>query len=327
MSLRPLVLFAVAALALAACPSRSPQPQDAVSAQPSPAPMPDTYFGSITCQGCHTPAYDGWAKSWMARSVRTPVTAETELIASSVLCGGMPFEYVLGGRITLRYVQKKDDTHHIFLPCEYSTVTKQVQPFRLSDWQTFPFEEKCAACHMTNYRPDEGTATEPGVGCESCHGPASRHGLDFKTAGGQIRFKTLTAVQEGMICGSCHLQGGTSKFSARRYPEHYTPGDDLFEKYTFSWADLPGHGGAVTTTTAGDPVDVHQKLLVKLNLDGASLLRCTSCHTVHTGPDAGQHVKHKELAREDFCFQCHTAAPDGKLLLKEYKVQCPVCEF
>lgn len=284
--------------------------------------MPDMYFGSISCQGCHTPQYVTWSTTWMARTVRLPVTAETDLIANSILCGGMPVDYVLGGRINYRFLQKRGEGH-VFLPCEYSTLSKQVEPFRLSDWQTFPFEEKCAFCHTTNYKADEKTWTEVGVGCESCHGPGSRHGADFKTAGGMIRFAQITPLQEGMICGSCHLQGGTSKFSARRFPEKYTPGDDLFAGYTFSWADLPGHAGAVTTTTAGDPIDVHQKLLVKLELDGKSNLRCTSCHTVHTG----KHDKHKDVAREDFCFQCHTAAPDGKLLLKEYKVQCPICEF
>ena len=322
MSLRPLVWFLGAWIGLTACPSRTPPMPTEVTAQPAPAPTADVYYGSAACQGCHKKQYESWAKTWMARTLRTPVTAETDLIASSILCGGMHVDLVLGGRVDYRFVQKRDHGY-VFLPCQWSTIDKKVQPFHVSDWQTFPFGEKCAACHTTNYRPDSGEWTEHGVGCESCHGPSSRHGAGFTNAGGMIRFAQLKPLQEGMICGSCHLQGGTSKFSARRYPEHYTPGDDLFKVYTFSWDSLPGHAGAATTTTSGDPVDVHQKLLVKLELDGKTSLHCTSCHAVH----AATHVKHQALPREEFCFQCHTAAPDGKLLLKEYKVQCPVCEF
>lgn len=249
----------------------------------------------------------------MARSVRPATPDDTKRIENSILCGGMHADYVLGGRITLRYLQKRGDGH-VFLPCEYDLRTKKVAPFHLDDWQTFSFDEKCAACHTTEFDPNTLHWKEGGVGCESCHGPGSRHG-NYTSAGGMVRYARLSPVEEGMICGSCHLQGGHSTKSARRYPEGYVPGMDLFKIYRFDWSTLP-------TTAPTDPVDVHQKVLLKLELDGATALRCTSCHDVH----GRSSEKHKTLSQQEFCFQCHRMQ-DGRFELRDYQVQCPVCEF
>lgn len=233
----------------------------------------------------------------------------------------MKVDYVLGGRLTLRYLQNRD-TGLVFLPCEWDNVGKAVKPFHPADWKTFPFGEKCAACHTTGFVPETGTWHEVGVGCESCHGPGSRHG-DYVSAGGMVKFKELTAVQEGMICSSCHLQGGFSKVSDRRYPENYKPGTDLFSVYRFPWETLaPAVNAATSTTAPVDPIDLHQKILMKLELDGQSKLRCTSCHDVH----AATHKKHEALPKQAFCSQCH-ATEGGKFILKDYKIACPVCEF
>jgi predicted CXXCH cytochrome family protein len=274
----------------------------------------DRYVGSATCQGCHSNAHASWSETWMARTVRKPTEKELQTIENSILCGGMQVDFVLGGRINLRFLQKRDG-HYVFLPCEYEAATKQVKPFRLNDWQTFSFDEKCAACHTTNFDSATNTWLEEGVGCESCHGPGSRHG-DFSAPNGMIRFSKITPVEEGMICSSCHLQGGYSLHSDRRFPEKYKPGDDLFRHYRFPWETLSG----VTSPT--DPIDVHQKVLMKLELDGKSDLRCTSCHDVHQGSNE----KHQKLPKQEFCLQCHKEE-NGAFLLRDYQVQCPVCEF
>lgn len=313
--------FFLAVLVMAGCSKAPASPE--VTAAPAQAPVADHYVGSQTCAGCHPQAHATWKDTWMARSVRPPSEAELKTIDSSILCGGLKVDYVLGGRINLRFLQKRG-AGYVFLPCEIDVATKQIKPFHLDDWQTFSFDEKCAACHTTGFDPKALTFNEPGVGCESCHGPGSRHG-DYTKPAGMVRYQTLTAVQEGMICSSCHLQGGFSTVSTRRYPEGYRPGDDLFKVYTFPWETLPAHASqGVTVGTGVDPIDVHQKVLMKLQLDGKSQLRCTDCHAVHAEGD--QKAKHKLLPKQEYCSQCHYEE-GGKLLLKDYQVKCPVCEF
>lgn len=285
-----------------------------------PTPAEDFFVGSATCAGCHQDAHAKYKDTWMARTVRPPAPEELALIENSILCGGMRTDYVLGGRINLRFLQKRGDGY-VFLPCEVEVATKKIQPFHADDWQTFSFGEKCAACHTTGFDAKQLTWEEPGVGCESCHGPGSRHG-DYQRAAGMVQFAKLTPVQEGMICSSCHLQGGFSTISTRRYPENYRPGDDLFRVYSFPWETLPAHASQGVTVGTVDPIDVHQKVLMKLQLDGASDLRCTSCHEAHTS----SHVKHQSLPKQPFCSQCHYEE-SGKFLLKDYQVKCPVCEF
>ncbi len=311
-------VLVLSALAFAACTQGSTSSKTQTSVDPHEK---IEFFGSQTCVGCHDDAHASWEKTWMARTVRPPVKEELQLIENSILCGGIPVDYVLGGRINLRYLQKRDGDI-VFLPCEYDTNAKEIKAFRVNDWPNFSFVDRCAACHTTNFNTADKTWTELGVGCESCHGPASRHG-DFTSADRMVQYGEISAVEEGMICSSCHLQGGFSKKSERRFPENYIAGMDLFAIYSFPWESLDA---ATDATAAGqpapNPIDVHQKILMKRNLDGESELRCTSCHEVHQESDE----KHQSLPKEDFCYQCHTNE-NGEFGLKDYVVECPVCEF
>lgn len=314
----PTIAYAMAVIAmmLSGCTTSSrEQPQAKVSTEEAVH-----YMGSDTCIGCHQEAHDKWHGTWMARTVRPPTEAELALIDDSILCGGIDVDYVLGGRLALRYLQKRDD-HYVFLPCEWDPIERQVQPFRADDWPTFSFNERCAVCHTTDFNPKTTEWMEMGVGCESCHGPASRHG-DFTSAGSMVQYGEISAVEEGMICSACHLQGGFSLKSDRRYPEGYIPGMDLFSIYEFPWDTLP-LGSPTEAEADANPVDVHQKVLMKHQLDGTSTLRCTDCHTVHED----DHTKHQSLSRQDFCYHCHEYTPDGQFDLKDYQVTCPICEF
>ncbi len=310
-----LVLSLIGLAGFTACKTTEPKP--AVETATAEA---DHYIGTATCQGCHQAAHATWSETWMSKTVRKPHPDELALIQDSILCGGLEVDYVLGGRLTLRYLQRTDEGGYIFLPCEYDAINKQVQPFRLDDWQTFSFDERCAACHTTNFDPQTTTWDEMGIGCESCHGPGSRHG-DFTTPGGMVQFAEISPAQEGMICSSCHLQGGFSLKSERRYPEGYRPGMDLFAIYRFPWDELPQDKPS-RMPADDNPVDVHQKILMKQQLDGTSSLRCTDCHSVHQSDD----TKHQSLDRQDYCFYCHTQENEN-LGLKDYQVSCPVCEF
>ena len=100
------------------------------------------------------------------------------------------------------------------------------------DWKTLPWENSCAACHTTDFRDGDHGFMEPGIGCEECHGPGSRH-VASPTKDGIFTFTGRTAAEEVTVCASCHLQEGHSQRTGLSYPDGYRPGGSLFDDYVF----------------------------------------------------------------------------------------------
>lgn len=87
----------------------------------------------------------------------------------------------------------------------------QEQPMGINDPATYHTDERhvgsCGACHVTGYgqptggQLDGSTPMLDGIGCESCHGPGSKH----LTAGSAAdRRATITRVPPDKTCMDCH---------------------------------------------------------------------------------------------------------------------------
>lgn len=140
------------------------------------------------------------------------------------------------------------------------------------DWREYPytFNTACYNCHVsqlsTNYDLTTDTYrttwAEPGINCETCHGPATEHNrIAQATPKGQplpdpriISTKTMTTAQRNDLCASCHAKAYplTMAFppGERFYdhldlvtledPDYYPDGRDLGENYTLtSWTMSP----------------------------------------------------------------------------------------
>ena len=140
------------------------------------------------------------------------------------------------------------------------------------NWKDSPytFNTACYGCHVsqlsTNYDPKTDTYhttwTEPGINCETCHGPSGEHNKIAKaTPKGQplpeygiIRTKIMTKEQRNDLCSSCHAKASPLtleyKPEERFYdhfdlvtledPDFYPDGRDLGENYTLtSWLMSP----------------------------------------------------------------------------------------
>ncbi|MFO7644013.1 MAG: tetratricopeptide repeat protein [Desulfosarcina sp.] len=140
------------------------------------------------------------------------------------------------------------------------------------DWThyTYTFNTSCYSCHVsqldTNY--DAGTDTynttwaEPGINCETCHGPSAEHNkIARATPKGQalpdpriISTTTMTTAQRNDLCSGCHAKASPltpeylpkEKFydhydlSTLEDPDFYPDGRDLGENYTLtSWNMSP----------------------------------------------------------------------------------------
>jgi Flp pilus assembly protein TadD len=140
------------------------------------------------------------------------------------------------------------------------------------DWtdRAYTFNTSCFSCHVsqlaTNYDPRTDSYrtvwAEPGVSCETCHGPAGDHVKAFEgLAPGEapadwkiVSVKGLTREQRNDLCASCHAKASplwTEFRPGDRFldhfdlttlesPDYHPDGRDLGENYTFtSWRQSP----------------------------------------------------------------------------------------
>ena len=203
------------------------------------------------------------------------------------------------------------------------------EPVHWKDWQ-YTFNTSCYGCHVsqlaTNY--DAPTDTyhttwkEPGINCETCHGPADEHVKIAKATPkdqaletlGLISTNTMTTAQRNELCASCHAKATplTKSFKpGDRFYDHfslvtledadyYPDGRDLGENYTFtSWSMSP-----CVKSGKLDCLHCHTSSgryrFAKENVNGA----CLPCHADRV-EHAEAHTNHKTGSEGNKCVSCH----------------------
>jgi Flp pilus assembly protein TadD len=192
---------------------------------------------------------------------------------------------VLGGKNVCYFLTPLDRGLLQVLPVAYdmnrkewfSTTASAVRHFagvtnEELDWtdRLYTFNTSCFSCHVsqlaTNYEPATDSYrtvwAEPGVSCETCHGPASAHVKAFEgLAAGVVppdprivSVKKLSKEERSDLCASCHAKASplwTAFRPGDRFFDHfdltalesrdyYPDGRDLGENYTFtSWRMSP----------------------------------------------------------------------------------------
>ena len=110
----------------------------------------------------------------------------------------------------------------------------------------YNFNTSCYSCHVSQLESNfdlandsyQSTWKEPGINCETCHGPSGNHVRIFKNAKegevqkelGLISTKVFTADQHNWSCAPCH---------AKMHPitSSYMPGDRFFDNYDLTVLD------------------------------------------------------------------------------------------
>ena len=235
-----------------------------------------------------------------------------------------PLAYALGGKNVFYFLTPLERGRLQTLPVAYDVRKKEWFDTALSGlrhfpgqqggetpvgWQEYPytFNTSCYGCHVsqlsTNYdlKTDSYATTwkEPGINCESCHGPSEAHNeamrkfpkdvkppdtTDFKL----IRTKKFTPAQHNDACNSCHSKAmplTVGYKTPERFFDHfdlltlensdfYPDGRDLGENYTqASWRMSPCVKGGT--------------------------LHCITCHT-----SSGRYRFKKEKFN-NACLPCH----------------------
>lgn len=200
------------------------------------------------------------------------------------------------------------------------------------DWRdrAYTFNTSCYGCHVsqltTNYDPaTDGYHTvwaEPGINCETCHGPAAEHDRLFRetpsgkppAAPGIISTRPFTVQQTNDLCLSCHAKAyvitpsfgpGDRYFDhyglvALEDPDFYPDGRDLGENYTATtWLISPcvasGELGCMHCHTSSG----------RYRFQGAEANNaCAPCHQDKVGQPAA-HTRHEADSAGNRCISCH----------------------
>ncbi len=199
------------------------------------------------------------------------------------------------------------------------------------DWKSYPFtfNTSCYGCHVsqlsTNYEPVTMTYNtqwrEPGINCETCHGPAEDHIRAFARVDSAavlpdieiISTKRFTAMQHNSSCGSCHAKMVpiTSSFTPGEYfydnfdlvtvenPDFYPDGRDLGENYTYaSWEMNACKNKSDLHCVSCHTSSGRYKFREKPNE------ACMPCHESRVR-DPEPHTRHDPAGEGGHCISCH----------------------
>ncbi len=206
-------------------------------------------------------------------------------------------------------------------------------------WKEWPytFNTGCYGCHVsqlaTNYDPAtdtyRSTWTEPGINCETCHGPGREHvrvceaapkgqpPTDMKLIRGGRDF---THAQQNDACAGCHAKTVPLTTSFRpgdRYfdhfdligfesPDFYPDGRDLGENYTLtSWSRSP-----CVRSGRLDCMHCHTSSgRYKYKEAATANEACNPCHAARVA-NAPSHTHHPEGSPGNRCISCHMPMTD-----------------
>jgi predicted CXXCH cytochrome family protein len=154
---------------------------------------------------------------------------------------------------------------------------------------------ECLGCHSTGYSVSRNAFAEPGIACEACHGPGSRH-VDSPSGKDTIIHPGKLPPDRGrMVCGQCHSLG---KDPSGNHPFPVMGKGDAARPF------MPGEDLAAAFVDAR-PILVRKGWEYSLLVQSSqpySTQRCIDCHDPHgkTG-----HPSMLLDPTSETCLRCH----------------------
>lgn len=225
------------------------------------------------------------------------------------------------------------------------------QPDAALDWREQPltFNTSCYGCHVSQLSTNYDLATdsyhtawmEPGVNCETCHGPAAEHvrvcdeapegetPADLKI----IRTTRFSVGQTNALCAPCHakmqpltssLRPGDDFFQhfdlvTLEDPDFYPDGRDLGENYTYTgWLMSPcARSGQL------DCVHCHTSSGRYRFAEERYNDACRPCHQDHV-EDPEPHTHHPAASEGGRCIACHMPRTEfARMMRSDHSMRPP----
>ncbi len=200
------------------------------------------------------------------------------------------------------------------------------------EWRShlFTFNTTCYNCHVsqleTNYSLAENryntTWREPGINCETCHGPSYEHIVECVKAGeGNVPrdlkivvTSSFTPDQHNSACGSCHAKAaviaqafepGGSFYDyfdliTLESPDYYADGRDLGENYTMTTWEM----NRCAAASEMHCVDCHTSSGRYRFAAGNPNDACMPCHSERVS-NVSAHSFHEPGSAGSQCVSCH----------------------
>ncbi|MGH9628249.1 MAG: multiheme c-type cytochrome [Bryobacteraceae bacterium] len=246
------------------------------------------YTGSAACTPCHKAQAETQAKSGHALALRR--AAEHPLFKAFGL--EAPVEWAFGaGDQAVTFVSRIDRDWYLEHRFSYYSASKSLELTPGHSQQDVPgvryrtFDPsgailRCFQCHSTGKlslgAQQEIVPAEPGVRCESCHGPGSDH---VRAAGKSSIHNPgqLAAAELNQFCGSCHRMppsagsetDWTNAWNTRHQPVY------LSQSACFQKSE-----GTLSCLTCHNPHERLQRDALSYNA------KCAACHGLQQRPPA-----------------------------------------
>ena len=189
--------------------------------------------------------------------------------------------------------------------------------------QQYTFNTACYSCHVsqlsTNYDLKTDTYhtvwAEPGINCETCHGPCEEHNRVCREAPKGtvpkdlkiIRDKSFTVEQHNSNCGTCHAK-------INPLTAGFTPGDRFFDHYDLATLEDPDF-----YPDGRDLGENYTYTLWRMSpCVKSGKLSCMHCHT-----SSGRYRFKQEEKANEACMPCHKQRVENAPAHTHHKADSP----
>jgi tetratricopeptide (TPR) repeat protein len=230
-------------------------------------------------------------------------------------------EQVLGGKGLYSFLTTLEDGRIESLPLGYDKARKEWYEAEngvdapapdggkksLVYWKNYPFvfSEACPSCHVSRFSITHDPAqkkyteswSEPGINCETCHGPAAEHNRAMRnvpkwqpvTDPKLISVKKMSPARRSDLCATCHAKQ-TALTTA------FTPGERYFDHYELT--TLENNEFYPDGRDQGENYTLTGWLMNKCVKDGTP--DCVHCHT-----SSGRYRFASADKANNACLPCH----------------------
>ncbi len=171
-------------------------------------------------------------------------------------------------------------------------------------------DAKCDGCHTTGFSASKDAATgrwsgkyaSLGVGCESCHGPGSKH-AEAPAKQNIVNPRQLNARQQEQLCGQCHSRVTNKAERDLVFPQGFVAGNvDLHDRVEFwTYSTQPGNFWANEFSNKNR----QQYQDARFSKHERVGVTCITCHDVHSTERGYAQVRGDKNAQ---CAACHQAS-------------------
>lgn len=265
------------------------------------------YIGSEKCGECHEEAYTKFILSGHPYKLTKIENGEPPQFPFDPRTGGVKdppdgytwddITYVIGGfGWKARFI---DQNGYIITGDEEATTQYNFANEEVdtpASWVAYHAGEEnkpydCGECHTTGFNPqghqDElegiiGTWAFPGIHCEECHGPGSRHSEEPYG----IR---MVVDRSSQLCGHCHIRGNPAQIDASNgFEKHHEQYEDLYNSKHFAISCVTCHDPHASSLYADETVNPNKGI-------------SQTCETCHWANIFQNNSKHFSVD----CVDCH----------------------